>query len=640
MQFKHPELLYALFLLLIPIIIHLFQLRRFQKVDFTNVAFLKKVTIQTRKSSQLKKWLTLLMRLGALACLILAFAQPFTASKTALNTNKETVLYLDNSFSMQAKGSQGPLLQRAIKEIYEQTGSEKISWFTNDFSRKNAAPQDFKSELLKVSYSQKQLSPSEVLLKANQLYSKEKGSFKRLVYISDFQLKEAFPETPQDLTIDAVQLKPDAMSNIAIDTAYIDTKNTTTTKLNVVVSSLAKNTQTVPISLYNGATLIAKTAVDFSETAKNTITFDINTSETFKGRLEINDPNLTFDNTLYFSINTPQKIKVLSINEGNANYLQRLFNQPEFEYQQESFNSLNYNDIATQNFIVVNEVKDIPTSLTTALKSFSDNGGSLFVIPSEETNITSFNTLLNSFSIGNFSEERKQEKQITQIVFDHPLYRDVFEKRVVNFQYPKVNSYYDASSNATAVLQFEDGKPFILQKQNTYISTAAINSENSNFQNSPLIVPTLYNMAQQSLKLPKLYYNIGQQNTFSVPVALIQDEILTLQDSINSFIPLQQTKANQVNITTTEMPTNAGIFQIKRKEQFLENISYNYNRSESHLQYADATTWDGVTTYKNIDALFTNISKENTINSFWKWFVIFALLFLLLEMLILKFKKN
>ncbi|KAA3624399.1 MAG: hypothetical protein DWP94_03545, partial [Flavobacterium sp.] len=95
MQFKHPEVLYALFLLLIPILIHLFQLRRFQKVDFTNVAFLKKVTIQTRKSSQLKKWLTLLLRLLALACIILAFAQPFTASVSALNTEKETVLYID-----------------------------------------------------------------------------------------------------------------------------------------------------------------------------------------------------------------------------------------------------------------------------------------------------------------------------------------------------------------------------------------------------------------------------------------------------------------------------------------------------------------------------------------------------------------
>ena len=117
MQFKHPELLYALFLLLIPILIHLFQLRRFQKVAFTNVAFLKKVTIQTRKSSQLKKWLTLLMRLLALACVIFAFAQPFTASKTALNSEKETVLYIDNSFSMQAKGPNGPLLQRAQQQL-------------------------------------------------------------------------------------------------------------------------------------------------------------------------------------------------------------------------------------------------------------------------------------------------------------------------------------------------------------------------------------------------------------------------------------------------------------------------------------------------------------------------------------------
>ena len=120
MQFKYPELLYALFLLLIPIFIHLFQLRRFQKVDFTNVAFLKKVTLQTRKSSQLKKWLTLLMRMLALASIIIAFAQPFTASKSALNTQKETIIYIDNSFSMQAKGPQGPLLQRAAQDLFEQ----------------------------------------------------------------------------------------------------------------------------------------------------------------------------------------------------------------------------------------------------------------------------------------------------------------------------------------------------------------------------------------------------------------------------------------------------------------------------------------------------------------------------------------
>ncbi|MFT6826689.1 MAG: hypothetical protein ACJAYD_001252, partial [Patiriisocius sp.] len=113
MQFKYPELLYALFLLLIPILIHLFQLRRFQKVAFTNVAFLKKVSIQTRKSSHLKKWLILLLRLLAIAAIVIAFSEPFKASKTALNSNKETIVYLDNSFSMEANGVNGSLLNSA-----------------------------------------------------------------------------------------------------------------------------------------------------------------------------------------------------------------------------------------------------------------------------------------------------------------------------------------------------------------------------------------------------------------------------------------------------------------------------------------------------------------------------------------------
>ncbi|MCJ7759389.1 MAG: BatA domain-containing protein, partial [Gillisia sp.] len=56
MQFNQPEVLYALFLLIIPVIIHLFQLRKFERENFTNVKFLKKLSQQTRKSSRLKKW--------------------------------------------------------------------------------------------------------------------------------------------------------------------------------------------------------------------------------------------------------------------------------------------------------------------------------------------------------------------------------------------------------------------------------------------------------------------------------------------------------------------------------------------------------------------------------------------------------
>ena len=175
MQFKYPEILFALFLLLIPIFIHLFQLRRFQRVEFTNVAFLKKVTIQTRKSSQIKKWLILLVRLLALACVIIAFAQPFTASKTAVSANKETVIYIDNSYSMQAKGNKGNLLERALQDLFEKANSvEKLTWFSNNSERRNSSSQDFKNEILALDYSDNQLTPTEVLLKAGQLFSDEK----------------------------------------------------------------------------------------------------------------------------------------------------------------------------------------------------------------------------------------------------------------------------------------------------------------------------------------------------------------------------------------------------------------------------------------------------------------------------------
>jgi len=132
MQFKHPELLYALFLLIVPILIHLFQLRRFQKVQFTNVKFLKAVKLQTRKSSQLKKWLTLLTRMLLLACAIIAFAQPFIPNTEDFNEAQETVVYLDNSYSMQATGKNGSLLNEAIQDMINNfPEDEKISLFTN-----------------------------------------------------------------------------------------------------------------------------------------------------------------------------------------------------------------------------------------------------------------------------------------------------------------------------------------------------------------------------------------------------------------------------------------------------------------------------------------------------------------------------
>lgn len=640
MQFKHPEILYALFLLLIPIIIHLFQLRRFQKTDFTNVAFLKKVSLQTRKSSQLKKWLTLLIRMLAIACLVLAFAQPFTASKTALNTNKETVIYVDNSYSMEAKGVEGSLLERAKQQLYTIPEVRNLKWFTNNKVYNNTSFKNFKETILSVSYSSNQLNPKQVLLKAQQLFSKDASASKRLIFISDFQNSASFPEIFEDFKVDAIQLSPVKKENISIDSVFVSKKEGTSIQLSAIVTAQSSNTSNNPVSLFNDNTLVAKTSVDFSENSRQTISFEIKNDSLFKGKLTLNDPSIGFDNTLYFTLNQPKQINVLSINEADEDYLQRLFKDATFNYTPQKANNLDYNAIPNQNFIVLNGLNEIPAPLTAALTSFVSNGGSLFIIPSNTSAIESYNKLLATFNLGTFDEKTSAEKRITSIIFDHPLYKEVFEQRVVNFQYPSVKSYYPTITSANAVLSFEDKSPFIVQQGNTYLATTAFDTENTNFKNSPLIVPTLFNMAQQSLPLPNLYYTLGTTSTFAVPVSLQKDEILTLKDSTVAFIPLQQTKANQVLITTGEQPEKAGTFGIFRKDEVLEHTSFNESRDESILQYGALEDWLGVTAHNSITNLFDSITKENTITDYWKWFAIAAFLFLVLELFVLKFLKK
>jgi hypothetical protein len=641
MQFKHPELLYALFLLLIPIIVHLFQLRKFQKEAFTNVAFLKEITLQTRKSSQLKKWLTLLTRLLLLACIILAFAQPFTSKTTAIKSTNETIIYLDNSFSMQAKGNKGPLLKRAIQDIITNVPeTQTFSLLTNDNTFKNTTIKAIKNDLLQLDYSAKALSYEAALLKAKTLFSKDKSSLKHIVFISDFQQQATGFNPPKDSLTNllAVQLKPVNSNNVSIDSAYISNTTASNFELTVQLKHTGTPIDNLPISLYNNELLIAKTSVAIHGNAETT--FSLPTNSIINGRISIDDANLQYDNELFFNINEVEKINVLSINEESDSFLKRIYTEDEFQYTSTTVDQINFNDLERQNLIILNELKTIPNTLASALKTFTEQGGYITIIPSNDIIISSYNDLLAHFNspIGSLVSS---EKHVTTINYSHPLYSNgVFEKEVTNFQYPQIQGFYKISAQASAsILEFEDQTPFLLQSKNAYIFTAALNSSNSNFKNSPLIVPTLYNMAKNSFKVPDIYYTIGRDNSYNVNVQLNQDDILSLSNTNLNIIPKQHYFNNKVLINTLEDPAISGIYTIKNKNENLQNVSYNYNRMDSDLTYQDLSNINNLILTDSVTDGFDIIKSDTNMNALWKWFAIFALVLLIIEMLILKYFK-
>jgi len=640
MQFKHPELLYALFLLLIPIIVHLFQFRKFQKEAFTNVAFLKEVSINTRKSSQLKKWITLLARLLLLMAIIFAFAQPFTANTDAIASENETVIYLDNSFSMQAKGNQGELLKRAVQEIISNVPEdENISLITNENTYKNTTIKAIKNELLSLDYSSKSLKYDAALLKCEKLF-KPSATLRNIVFISDFQQNNTSFNPPNDslYKIYAVKLNPININNVSIDSAYISNTFGNNLELKVILKNTGNALDNFPVSLFNNDQLIAKTSVAMNKEAETLFTLPIN--ETTNGKITIEDTNLQYDNSLFFNINKTPKINVLTINNGDDSFLKRIYTENEFNYTSTLLNQLDYNIIDNQNLIVLNELNNIPGTLTSVLKLFTKQGGFLIVIPSKDIDIQSYNALLTNYNTL-FEPILENEKQVTTINYSHPLYSNgVFEKKVTNFQYPKVESFFNVSDKTTnSILQFEDNKTFLMENNQAFIFTSSLDVSNSDFKNSPLIVPTFYNIGKFSFKIPALYFTIGNENSFNISINLHQDDILSLVSNNINLIPKQQYFNNKVVITTIEEPSVSGIYSVSEKNEPIQNVSYNYNRAESVLNYQDLSNLKKITITNSVTDIFNTLKSETKINELWKWFVIFALAFLIIEMLILKYFK-
>ena len=642
MQFKHPEILYFLFFLVIPILVHLFQLRRFKKEYFTNVRFLKELSIQTRKSSKIKKWLLLATRLLLLTFIIIAFAQPFFKAKDTKNSSNEMYIVLDNSFSMQAKGKKGELLKRAVQELLENTPeNQTFSLITNSETFWNTDIKSIRTELQNLKYS---ALPFQLESAMAKIKSRKSAFNKDIVLITDAIGLEPKQLKSIDSDFNTYFIIPEAehQNNASIDSVFIHQTLDDFYEIGLKLSAFGEKEKQIPVALYNQNKLIAKTLTKL-ETKDKIIYFTIPKKD-FHGYASIIDNGLEYDNNLYFSISKPKKNNIISIGTvEKSNFLTRIYTNDEFNFNNFAIETLDYNSLEKQDAIVLNELEEIPQALQTTLKSFVERGGNLVLIPSAKTSVTNCNSFLKIFGNIQFNFLENKEKLVTKINFNHPLFSGVFENKINNFQYPLTKSSFGIAGSSPAVLFYEDQTAFLTSISNPissiYVFTAPINLENSNFQQSPLIVPTFYKMGINNQNNGVTAVTIGNNNSFLVDVTLSKDEILKVQNDSETFIPTQQILSDKVKLTFSDFPVQAANFGIYNQKERLQNISFNYNRTESDLAQANE---DGISDYKTIDSIatvFDTLQTDRTDNQIWKWFVIFALLFLVAEMAIIRFVK-
>jgi len=638
MIFEKPDVLYFLLLLIIPILVHLFQLRKFKTTKFSNVALLERIKLQSRKSSTIKKWLILATRLLGLIFLILAFAKPVIPSSDNALQKDETIIYLDNSFSMELPAKQLTLLEEAKQNLWGQLNqNQRFSLLTNDKVWKNVTKNDIKADFFSIDFAPVHFSFENLLLKAESMFEDQMSSHSLIIITDGLNFEDKVRLKPESGTdINLIVKSPSSLENFSIASAQLQTTNTSKTLLAEIRSYNVSN-KDVTVSLMDNEELIAKTKANFEESTSTVIKFDVSNRDFKKGILEIEPDVMSYDNKLFFSLREEKKINIIAINSyGQKSFLTSIYDTEKFNFQEFSLGKFDYSKISDADLFILNEIDDINPILLSRIEEFQDNGGTLIIIPNKNTTPATFKGLVNNSNI--YQSSTSEQREITSINFDHPLFKNVFSEQIQNFDYPSTQMFLEINSSFSPILKYSNGQSFLAEKDNIYSFSSALNTDLSNFTNSPLVVPVFYNIALESNVRPELYSIIGEENKIDIKTNLKKDEILKLVNESQQVIPQQTKLGNVVQINTQYQPKSTGHFQLKQKDSVLLDLSFNYGRIESDFNPMDLSTLEAKT-FLSIPEAFNSFTEKRKILELWIWMLIFAIGFFLTELLILRFLK-
>ena len=665
MKFLYPQFLYALALVAIPIIIHLFNFRKFRTVYFSNVQFLKAVKEKTKSQSQLKHLLILFSRILAITALVLAFAQPYIPVDESIKQAKKHAvsIYIDNSFSMDAENEQGRLLlnakqhAQAIVDAY--ASSDEFYLLNNDFrgiQQRALNKEQFSKALNAIESSARTHSLNQIYKRQKNILEKSSSDKKDIYVISDFQ------NTISDLDINSqdslysvrlVALKPYTNANLYVDSCWLNTPNPQLEQ-NISLFARLKNNNSeekrevnIGLEIDGQQKAIANKEVANEDVIE--INFTVNTLGWHTGKLSLQDYPISFDDDFYFSFEVKPQLNVQHIYDSTSQAsIEKLFSKDNyFNYSKQNIKQIDYKDLNQSQLIILDGLKDFSSGFQQSLKNVIVKGSSVLVFPNAEINTSTYKTFSKLLNIDHFEKLNEQEIKIQYLEDKHPLFDGVFETIDERLNFPKVKQYYtigkQSQSVGLPVLILENNNGFLneyqLAKGKVYLSSIGLDDSFGNFSQHALFVPILYNIASHAGGKQNLSYTIGQENipistrTFESPMRLFNDK----SEIIPEVSPSGLWLADQIN--------EANHYELKDKNQETKAfLSFNYNRTESDLTLVDEEILRSLSEEKanvffldiKLDNLSNYIQDLNTGIPLWLSCILFTLFFLFLETLLIR----
>ncbi len=680
MQFHNPNILFALFAIIIPIIIHLFNFKRFKKIYFSNLAFLKEINIKTKKKRKLRDILVLISRILLIASLVIAFAQPYIPSANDDGDNEKTnlvLIYLDNSYSMEAVNENGYLLEQAkdkAKNIVKAWQASDVFYlFTNNFaqeSTRSKTKEEMIDDIEAVQLSPYYRNTKELSNRIAQYLDENKAKNIHLYLISDFQ-KSAFQfedlVLTEELSTFLIPLEAHKTANLYIDTAWmvnpVSRVGESQEAFFIIANTGEEDVEKQSVTLFVDSVQRGMAVVDVAagEKIKSSMRFQIMQQGVFPITIAIEDYPISFDDELYLSLKVKEQFSIISLyQEKKSVYLEKIYAQDSvFQLQQIPIQNFDYAGLANCDLLILNEVAQLPSGTQGLIRDYVGKGGNLCVIPGKKLDFDDYRLFLSSMQANYYTSYDTASMPVSKIELQHAFFAGIFESNADDIDLPKAKANYTISNlrknNAMPLLEFSNKSSFLetstYKDGRIYLLSVSLQLSDSNFPRHALFLPVFYKMLFYSVNREASYKILGKDKTAHLKIdrqAEYEQFKLQHAQSKKSFFPQIIRHDLGIDILLDNFFDDAGIYYLLTEKDTQDIIAINYNRKESLLEAYSLEELDSIIArddrkmsllsdkHKALDQI---IREKNEAKALWKIFIILALIFAGIEVILLRFWK-
>lgn len=676
MAFLHPAFLWALAALAIPVLIHLFQLRRFKRIDFTNVRMLAEVSVQTRARKKVQHWLVLLARLLTITCLVLAFAQPYipTVDSTTKAGQRAVSLYVDDSFSMDGENTGGRLLDQARAgaqdAVMRYAATDRFQVLTGRFEGRQQVLMG--RDEAQEAATQVQVGPyarpiSQVLARQREALSSSDAPVKRALLFTDLQRSVTDVDNWVNDTLVPTVIVPIPASrpdNLSIDSVWFDSPVRRAGQNEALTVRIRNHGEqelvNVPLRLtINGRQrAMSNFSVEGGASIDTTLHFTQGPPGLYHGEVLLNDQPVTFDDRMAISYRVSEQLRVLLIGGRDATgdgAVRRVFQGYSLHrFSEQALRAVDLSQLESHDLVILNALPEVPGGLAQALQQFMEDGGSVVLFPPRGENPAGHAQYFSNLGLAAPQRMDTATIKVDRIDLEHPFYREIFQSMPRNVDLPMSRERWSLRppAGSDVLLRLRDGSPYLARvdrgKGSAYFFASPLDAAAGNLIDHGLFAASLLRMAELSRPMGALYHSIGAEALIPLEGYEQSGDAVPHLKGPNGvdLVPEIRRLPASVAMVLHDQDLPDGIYAVTAGKDTLLTLALNLSRRESDLSAYSADELRelldarGLSSFTVLDAtpddLSLRLDELDQGRKLWKWFILLALLFLAAEVFLIR----